>query len=445
MVQIKNIIVYLQPNYYYHNKNKLLLFKKPLIFIENMTNFILLAIPFFLLFMLAEYLLGKKQSKNWYKWHDTVINLCVGIGSQAIGLLFKVVLLGGYFYVYENFALIHQSISWYSALFALVAFDFTYYWAHRWSHEVNIFWGAHIVHHQSEEYNLSVALRQSWVHNLLMFVLFLPLPLLGFEPVLFFSVAASVTLYQFWIHTQAVGKLPNWLEYIMNTPSHHRVHHATNNQYLDKNHGAVFIIWDRIFGSFCKEVETPVYGITTRFKSFNPTWANVEFYTQLWAAMKTQSNYWKKFKLLWARPDSLTPLLPNLVIENESVAPAYDKEVKPSLEFYATFQFVAILAGLVAYMTHFDSITLFYQWYFCAGLILSIMICGGILESKKWVRMAEYLRLVVVLIGLNSYYYFWYLDWLLIMAICSALGVLLSAVYFSIVWKQNLQETDMAV
>jgi len=401
-----------------------------------MINFILLAIPFFLLFMLCEYLLGRKQGQIWYKWHDTVVNLCVGIGSQAVGLLFKAILLGGYFWVYENYALFYQEVSWHSALLALIGFDFTYYWAHRWSHEVNLFWGAHIVHHQSEEYNLSVALRQSWIHNLLMFVLFLPLPMLGFEPIMFFSVAAFVTLYQFWIHTKAVDKMWAWVEFIFNTPSHHRVHHATNSQYLDKNHGAVFIIWDRLFGTFAKEQETPTYGITTQFKSFNPTWANVEFYTQLWAAMKTQPTLWKKFKLIWAKPEALTPLLPELKPETNELKVPYDQEVAPSLEFYATFQFLAVLAGLVAYMTHFDTISLFYQWFFCVGIVLSIMICGGILENKKWVGIAEYLRLGLVLVGLNTYYYFWYIDWLTVMNIASVAGVVLSAVYFTLVWKR---------
>jgi sterol desaturase/sphingolipid hydroxylase (fatty acid hydroxylase superfamily) len=403
-----------------------------------MLNIILLAVPFFLLFIGVEYWIGRRKGQDWYNLHDTITNFSTGIGSQVAGLLSKALLVGAYLWIYENWAFVQQTPTWYSALFALLGFDFIYYWAHRWSHEVNFLWGAHVVHHQSEEYNLSVALRQSWIHNLLAFVLFLPLPFLGFEPTLFFSVAAFVTLFQFWVHTKAVDKLPRWFEYIFNTPSHHRVHHAVNPKYIDKNHAAVFILWDRIFGTFKEEEESPTFGITTPLSSFNPTWANLHYYKEMWQLAKITPRFSDKIRILWARPgwrpNELGGQLP--IPEVADDYKKYDKELAPALELYVILQFLAVLGGTIAYMSNFDSITNFYQWAFAATIVLSIMICGGIIERKKWVAAAEYIRLFVILGALNSYYYFWYIDWLQIMAVASTAAVLASAAYFTWSWRR---------
>src|SRR5690606_38032794 len=146
---------------------------------------------------------------------DTIANLSQGIGDQAFALLFKAFLAGFYYGVYQNFALFPTYLqpTWYNVIICLLFFDFLYYWAHRWSHQWNFLWAAHVVHHQSEEYNLFLALRQSWFHGVLAFFIFLPVPLLGFDPIMFFSVAAFVSLYQFWIHTKAIKKMPSWFEF----------------------------------------------------------------------------------------------------------------------------------------------------------------------------------------------------------------------------------------
>ena len=199
--------------------------------------YMLLAIPFFFLLIGLEYLVAKLRKMEVYKLSDAVTNLNIGIGSQVFSLFQKGLILGAYMWVFEHYAYFEIPLSWWSVLLCLISFDFLYYWAHRWSHEVNFLWAAHVVHHSSEEYNLSVALRQSWIHNLLAMYIFMPLPLLGFPPAVAFPVALFVTLYQFWIHTETIGKLPTWVEYIFNTPSHHRVHHGVNHQYISRLDG----------------------------------------------------------------------------------------------------------------------------------------------------------------------------------------------------------------
>jgi alkylglycerol monooxygenase len=266
----------------------------------------------------------------------------------------------------------------------LFLYDFIYYWAHRWGHEINLFWGAHVVHHQSEEYNLSVALRQPWFHHLLAFALFLPLPLLGFDPLIIGGVSLFSTLYQFWIHTQTINKFPKVVEYIFNTPAHHRVHHAINHQYIDKNHAGVLIIWDRIFGTFQDEKEAEVYGITTQFESFSPVKANVDYYIYLLKSMKDFSIK-DKFKMIFAKPG----WLPNgesieaLLLKTNLNKVKFNPTLPLGFSIYAIFQFVFIIWGLVAYMNNFDELSLAHQWYFGGLIILSLVICSGILESKK--------------------------------------------------------------
>lgn len=219
-------------------------------------NPIVLSIPVFFVLIGIELLVERFTQQKLYRLPDAISNISCGITSQLSGLFLKIFGIGVYQFLFEKFAFftMDNTTWWYwVALFLLV--DFAYYWAHRMSHEVNLFWGGHVVHHQSEEYNLSVALRQSSLQVVWTFAFNLPIALLGFQPLDFVLVAAFNTLYQFWIHTETIGKLPRWIEFIFNTPSHHRVHHGRNPKYIDKNHAGSLIIWDRIFGTFQQEEE----------------------------------------------------------------------------------------------------------------------------------------------------------------------------------------------
>lgn len=408
--------------------------------------YILYAIPFFFLLMGIEWFYGYLKKKNYYRLNDSITNLLIGIGQQVFGLVFKAMLLGVYVWVADNYALFKIPATWWSFLLALLVFDFLFYWAHRWGHEMNIFWGAHLVHHQSEEYNLSVALRQSWFHNLVAFPIFLPIPLMGFEPLTFGAAAVIHTLSQFWIHTKAVGKLHPWFEYWFNTPSHHRVHHAINPKYIDKNHAGLLMIWDRLFGTF-KEEEKEVeiyYGITTPLNSWNPAWANLHYYIEMFE--KARSMKWAdKLKMIWARPGWLPSYLGGYQPVKEVDAATYGKyDADSSIWFkiYAALQFALLMWGTVQYLAHYTTISVFYKAVFFALILITMLIIGAIFENKRWIIYAEYARLVLVMISLNTFYYFWYMNWFNVMVVASAVAFVGFAVLLGYSYFRTQKETQ---
>lgn len=404
-----------------------------------MTNTIMLiAIPVFFGLIFIEYLAAKVQKKEVYRLNDTIVNLNIGIGNQVFSVLTKGLIFGIIYGVYEYLHVFEIPINVFTVVLCFILFDFTYYWAHRWGHEVNFFWGAHVVHHQSEEYNLSVALRQPWFHHLIAFFLFLPLPILGFHPIVIGGVSLFVTLYQFWIHTRTIKKMPGIIEFIFNTPAHHRVHHAVNPEYIDKNHGAVLIIWDRIFGTFQLEEEEQVYGITQNFDTFSPIRANFDHYRYMLDLMKKAS--WKdKLRLIVAKPGWVPEGMEDQKVEVKAnlQRDKFDPQVSLGFKVYAVLQFALILWGAVAYMSNFSELVLAHQLYFGALIIISLVICNGILENKKWVFFAEYSRILLVAISINTLYYFKYMDWFIYMLIASGVGVVLCYIWFSISLKKN--------
>ncbi|HMH20272.1 MAG TPA: sterol desaturase family protein [Puia sp.] len=229
------------------------------------------AIPGFIILLCLEAWFSWKENKAFYETKDTFSNLAMGIGNLATGLITKAMIFGLFTLLYQwRFFTLDGSRWWHWAL-AFFADDFSYYWFHRSSHHVNWFWASHVVHHSSKKYNLSAALRQTWTGNLTgAFLFWCWMPLAGFHPVIVLMMQSISLIYQFWIHTEAVQQLPRPVELIFNTPSHHRVHHGTDLKYLDRNHGGILIIWDRMFGTFRKEEERPVYGLTRNIGSFNP-------------------------------------------------------------------------------------------------------------------------------------------------------------------------------
>ncbi len=398
----------------------------------------LLIIPIFFLAMFIEYGYTHLKKQERYRFNDTITNLNIGIGNQVFSLFSKGILLGVYISFYENYALLEIPITTLNFILTIFVYDFLFYWAHRWGHEINFFWGAHSVHHQSEEYNLSVALRQSWFHDMIAFFIFLPAPILGFPPELFFPALLLGTLYQFWIHTETIDKLPRPIEFFFNTPSHHRVHHAVNPKYIDKNHAAIFIIWDKMFGTFKAEEERPTYGITTQLKSWNPTWANTHYYIDLWNYAKQLPRWRDRLKLLFARPGHLPEELGGIQAIPEvdkSVYKKFNASTSMLLNLYVLLQFVSIVLGLIAFMAWFPELYPFYQVVFALMIIVSMMICGGILENKWWTVYAEYARLFLLLLSLNSLYYFCFMDWFVVMLVASVVVAGLFGLWFGVAWR----------
>jgi len=225
---------------------------------------------FLLVTLIIEIIVSAREKANAYETKDAITSITMGLGNVLLGLISKALVFTTLIIIYDNFKLFTIPFVWWGWILMLVIEDFTYYWFHRISHESRFFWASHVVHHSSQKYNLSTALRQTWTGSFLSFVFWLWLPLLGFHPVMILAQMSISLIYQYWIHTELIKKMPSWFEAIFNTPSHHRVHHATNPQYLDRNHAGIFIIWDKWFGSYEPEVEKPIYGLTKNIGSFNP-------------------------------------------------------------------------------------------------------------------------------------------------------------------------------
>ena len=234
--------------------------------IPNLINY---AIPFFIITVIIEIILTVKIRLEEYEFKDAATSIAMGLGNVILGLISKSLVVAVFLFFYK-FRLFTLPFAWWSWILVLFAEDFCYYWFHRTSHENRLFWASHVVHHSSLKYNLSTALRQTWSGSFYSFIFWIPLILLGFHPVMVLVQISISLLYQYWIHTELIQKLPNWFEAVFNTPSHHRVHHATNPQYLDRNHAGIFIIWDRLFGTFEPEIEKPVYGLVKNINTYNP-------------------------------------------------------------------------------------------------------------------------------------------------------------------------------
>ena len=233
------------------------------------------AIPAFVVLVLAEMLVARLRDRDRYEPRDTLTSLALGLGSTVAGVLSAgaVLALATWLWGFRRFDI---GYVWYWFVLCFVLDDLAYYAFHRSAHRVRWFWASHVIHHSSQHYNLSTALRQTWTGFFSLAFLFrLPLFLIGFPPAMVFFVAGLNLVYQFWIHTEAIGRLPRWVEAVMNTPSHHRVHHATNARYLDRNYAGVFIVWDRLFGTFVgeRDDDRPRYGLVKNLGSFSLWWA----------------------------------------------------------------------------------------------------------------------------------------------------------------------------
>ena len=236
-----------------------------------MKDLIQYAIPGFIILLITEVIVTARQQKDYYDAKDTAGSLAMGIGNVIVGFVGKVIVFGAYTLVYQLRFFTVDMTQWWAWIVLFFADDFSYYWFHRISHSSRYFWASHVVHHSSMKYNLGTALRQTWTGNLSgAFIFWIWLPLFGFSPVAIMTMQAISLLYQFWIHTEHINRFPAPIEFIFNTPSHHRVHHGSDLDYLDKNHAGVLIIWDRLFGTFEPERHRPTYGLTTNIDSHNP-------------------------------------------------------------------------------------------------------------------------------------------------------------------------------
>lgn len=366
-------------------------------------DYIAMAIPFFFLLMGVEWVAATLLERDVYRLNDAVSNLQTGILQQVLGVFSKVVVFGSYVALWHWGKLLElEAGSWWVWIACFLLVDHQYYWFHRISHEVNLPWGAHIVHHSSEEYNLAVALRQSAFQPLFSWVFYLPLALLGFPPLVFLACSSANTLYQFWIHTRLIGKL-GFLELFLNTPSHHRVHHGCDEKYLDKNYAGTFIVWDRLYGTFQEEEEEPTYGVTKPLASWNPLWANVHYYVDLVDLSRRAPSFGEKLKV-WLKGPAWKPEWapegpgPHREITPLSHGPAgrYDARAPRGLTLYAVAQFLQLNAITVALLFLRAHLPLWGQVAVALLIVWTALSIGGIFDAKRWVLASEVLRLAAL-------------------------------------------------
>ncbi len=381
------------------------------------------SIPLFFLLIGVELVVARVTGRHLYRLNDSISDLSLGTVSQLVGIFMTLGTIVAYGAVEQHASIQHLfgAPAWIDRtpfpaaehwlrftvdLWALAAWgtvflldDLVYYWVHRLSHEVNLLWAGHVVHHSSEEYNLTVALRQSSLHGLMSWVFYMPLALLGVPVTMWIVCHALNLIYQFWIHTRAIERLSPALEAVMNTPSHHRVHHGVNPQYQDRNYAGVFIVWDRIFGSFEPEGEPPVYGITKPLASWNPVWANVHLFVDI-ARQARRATHWRdKLRIVFGRPGWLPAELG--VSERPHAVDVrhfhkFDPPAAWSLKAYAAVHFVSVVVASMALLRAAPSLPVAQVLAGVFYLVLGLSNVGAVFEARSWATISEVVRLAVL-------------------------------------------------
>jgi alkylglycerol monooxygenase len=349
---------------------------------------IVLATPVFLLLIAVEVVVGLARGRNTYRLHDALASIGLGILSQIVGVFTKLATLGLYVLVFTHLAPWHLPADepwvW---IAGLLLYDLCYYWRHRLGHTCALLWAAHVVHHQSEDYNLSTALRQSSTNWVGEWLFYLPLALLGLPPLVFAVVALIDLLYQYWVHTQQIGRL-GWFDRWFCAPSNHRVHHAVNERYLDRNYGGVLIVWDRLFGTYQEERadEPCVYGTRKPLGSWNPLWANFEVYADLLHDSR-HARRWSDKLRVWFKPPGWRPA----DVAARFPRPAFDiaerRRYEPAVSrrasALAAALFVALLGATSLFLWHAHRLATPWQIAGAAAIVAGLWLVGRLGEGRR--------------------------------------------------------------
>lgn len=359
---------------------------------------IVLATPVFFGLIAIEIAVGRVRGKHTYRFNDAMTSISLGILSQVSAVFTVALRFGIYSAVFGAVSLMPESGFWTTPigwLLALVFYDFCYYWNHRLGHTCALFWAAHVVHHQSEEYNLSTALRQTSSGALFGWIFYVPMAVAGVPPLVFGVVGLVDLLYQYWIHTQQIGKLGGF-DRVFASPSNHRVHHAVNDRYLDKNFGGIFMLWDHLFDSFEPEDdrEPCVYGTRSPLRSWDPLWANAEVYVAL-GKETLRARRWRDKLLVWLKPPGwqspeMAAGAPKPTFDIRSVQ-RYATPVSPAVQGFAALQFVLLLSGAGAFLW-FNSE--WPMWQSATGftvLLAGLWTLGAVLQNR--ITMTEALMI----------------------------------------------------
>lgn len=358
-------------------------------------NAIFYVLPFFLLLIVIELSAARWMGKKTYRLHDAITSMNIGSLSEIVRTLARLISIGIYGVVVEKVGAftfdVKSPLVWILAFFM---YDFFYYWAHRTGHEVNLIWGAHAVHHNSEDFNLATALRQSSTNQIFYWLFYLPMALLGI-PVMVFGITVLISLvYQFWVHTRLVPKL-GWFDRYFSSPSNHRVHHGKNDYCIDRNYGATLIIWDRMFGTYAAERddEPVIYGTITPLESWNPLWANLNIYAELGKNLRQTSGWKNKLMLIFGppgwTPEGMLPHGPINSVQFETPAPKWQR-------VYGLTGYAGVTMLTIGWASAFQTLALPMAVMYGLLPLLSAVSLGRLFAGQRLALPVEILRVLIL-------------------------------------------------
>ncbi|MBK6339381.1 MAG: sterol desaturase family protein [Bacteroidetes bacterium] len=357
--------------------------------------------PILYFVILLEFFILKFVKKTDIRFQNTLTNLNFGFGYFMFKVSLGGLILISYEYLFKHFSILNIRFSWYNLIFIFFVYDFLFYLAHRVSHEVNFLWAMHSPHHQSEDFNLSVAARSAWFHGSFIFIVFMLAAIIGFEPKLFFSVVAINVLVVFIAHTSVFQNYPGFLNKILVTPKYHSVHHACNPQYINKNHGSCFIIWDKMFGTFADIDEKPVFGVTEAYQSWDPVNAHIQPYADLIRITRNTQKWQEKIKLWFAFPGYIPESYNGPEIIAHTIDAKTHEKFEPKISrnwtIYVTIQFSIMMVFVSIFLEKYREIDDVYKWLFIGFYLISSIILSKIQEGKTNVLSFEVLRIAIFL------------------------------------------------
>jgi sterol desaturase/sphingolipid hydroxylase (fatty acid hydroxylase superfamily) len=363
-------------------------------------DLIAFAVPFFVFFMLLEYYISKRKNKNIHQFNESVANINVGIVERITDLLTT----GSFFFLFswlnQNWAIFTIESNWLTWVLLFLATDLVWYWYHRFGHEINLFWAAHIVHHQSDDFNYTAAARITVIQALARGLFWSILPIIGFPAEMIAALLLIHGTYPFFTHTQLVGKL-GWLEYIIVTPSHHRVHHSSNPEYLDKNYGDMLIIWDKIFGTFAEEKAEPKYGLTKSLGSHSFLWQHFHYFLELIVAVRLANTFKAKLKVIFGSPDDHDPKIRALLerkLSQKVTHIQYTEKLIRAIQV-KTITTIIVLFVTILFSKNISQLNLLLLTTF---IVLSVIVTGAMLEQKRWVFHLEFARFSILCFIFNE-------------------------------------------
>ena len=363
---------------------------------------ITLAVPAFFILIFIELIYGLVSGKSNYRLNDTFTSISLGLISRYIPLLGLGIQGAAFAYVaqYYNLKLFSPSSLW-VWIFAFFLYDFCYYWMHRLHHEVKVLWATHVVHHHGEEFNLSTALRQTSTGFLWKWIFYLPIFVVGIPPEVFVTVAGVNLVYQFWVHTEHIPKL-GWYEYVFVSPSNHRIHHAQNKHYVDANYGGVFILWDRIFGTYKEEMEElkPIYGTAKPLRSWNPFKANLDIFREMLLDSSRTKTFKDKIGVWFSRPnwrpEDVKIKYPIIKNDLENFEP-YNPEVSSQVKIYGWIQLLFLLVISAVITSTVGAQTYLETSLFALILVASVTISLVAFENFNLKVLPEVAKSIIVL------------------------------------------------